>query len=145
MYNNYNATSHSCFLSLLEQKILILILQFTLLMRGKVPTKNEVLKTIAGIIQSTAFLAWSGFSYSMFICLLRYFWIVYDYYFIKNVIWKIAKCNVWIIFCYRNYVTNYNFLTVSFLPSFLSSLTAIILERPSRRTLLCLYVSNIVS
>jgi hypothetical protein len=35
--------------------------------------------------------------------------------------------------------------TVSFLPSFLSSLSAIVIERASRRTLLCLYVSNIAT
>ncbi|XP_020706488.2 transmembrane protein 135-like isoform X2 [Athalia rosae] len=40
---------------------------------------------------------------------------------------------------------SFNILTVSFLPSFISSLAAIIIERPSRRTLLCLYVSNIAT
>ncbi|XP_024938016.1 transmembrane protein 135 isoform X2 [Cephus cinctus] len=40
---------------------------------------------------------------------------------------------------------NFNILTVSFFPSFLSSLSAIVIERPSRRTLLCLYVSNIAT
>lgn len=48
-------------------------------------------------------------------------------------------------FFFRRLLGNFNILTVSFLPSFFSSLTAIILEKPSRRTLLCLYVSNIVS
>lgn len=38
-----------------------------------------------------------------------------------------------------------NILTVSFLPSFLSNIAAILIEKPSRRTLLCLYVSNVVS
>ncbi|KOC60924.1 Transmembrane protein 135 [Habropoda laboriosa] len=86
-----------------------------LLMKGKVPSKGDVKKTILGILQSTAFLSWSAFSYSMFICTLR------------------------------RVLGNFNVLSVSFLPSFLSSLSAIFIERPSRRTLLCLYVSNIVS
>lgn len=87
----------------------------TLLMKGKIPGKNDIIKTILGILQSTAFLSWSGFSYSMFICLLR----------------KILG--------------NFHFYTVSFVPSFLSSFSAILIERPSRRPLLCLYVSNIAT
>ncbi|CAK9815575.1 Transmembrane protein 135 [Anthophora quadrimaculata] len=86
-----------------------------LLMKGKVPSKGDVKKTILGILQSTAFLSWSAFSYSMFICTLR------------------------------RVLGNFNVLSVSFLPSFLSSLSAIFIERPSRRTLLCLYVSNVAT
>ncbi|XP_017880162.1 transmembrane protein 135-like isoform X3 [Ceratina calcarata] len=40
---------------------------------------------------------------------------------------------------------HFNILTVSFFPAFLASFTAILIERPSRRTLLSLYVSNIAS
>lgn len=87
----------------------------TLLMKGKIPSRNDILRTILGILQSTAFLSWSAFSYSMFICLLR----------------KILG--------------NFNVLTVSFIPCFLSAFSAILIERPSRRTLLCLYVSNIAT
>ncbi|KAL0100313.1 hypothetical protein PUN28_019582 [Cardiocondyla obscurior] len=84
-------------------------------MRRKKPTKEDVKKTILGILQSTAFLSWSGFSYSLFICLLR------------------------------RILGRFYMPTVSFLPSFLSSLSAIVIERASRRTLLCLYVSNIAT
>ncbi|XP_053971782.1 transmembrane protein 135-like [Hylaeus volcanicus] len=87
----------------------------TFLMKGKIPSKKDVGRTMAGILQSTAFLSWSSFSYPMFICNLR------------------------------RLLGGFHLLTVSFLPSFLSSLTAILIERPSRRTLLCLYVSNIAS
>lgn len=45
----------------------------------------------------------------------------------------------------RALVGNLNFFTVSFIPSFLSSLVAILVERPSRRGLLSLYVTNVVS
>ncbi|XP_077281833.1 transmembrane protein 135 [Temnothorax americanus] len=85
------------------------------LTRRKVPSKEDIEKTILGILQSTAFLSWSGFSYSLFICLLR------------------------------RMLGRFYIPTVSFLPSFLSSLTAIVIERESRRTLLCLYVSNIAT
>ncbi|XP_032670789.1 transmembrane protein 135-like isoform X2 [Odontomachus brunneus] len=84
-------------------------------MKRRKPTKEDIKKTILGILQSTAFLAWSGFSYSVFICWLS------------------------------RLLGHLNFLTVSFLPSFLSSLTAILIERPSRHSLLCLYVSNIAT
>ncbi|XP_068979823.1 transmembrane protein 135-like isoform X1 [Bombus flavifrons] len=86
-----------------------------LLMKGKIPSKEDIKKTILGLLQSTAFLSWSGFSYSAFICILR------------------------------RILGNFNFLTVSFLPSFLSSLTAIVIERPSRRPLLSLYVANLAT
>ncbi|KYQ52530.1 hypothetical protein ALC60_08391 [Trachymyrmex zeteki] len=85
------------------------------LMRRKKPTKEDVKKTILGILQSTAFLSWSAFSYSMWICLLR------------------------------QALGRFYIPTLSFLPSFLSSLSAIVIERASRRTLLSLYVSNIAT
>jgi len=47
--------------------------------------------------------------------------------------------------CFRRILGRFYLPTVSFLPCFLSSLSAIVIERSSRRTLLCLYVSNIVS
>lgn len=40
---------------------------------------------------------------------------------------------------------NFNFLTVSFIPAFIASVGAIIVERPSRRPLLCLYVANVAT
>lgn len=70
---------------------------------------------LLGILQSTAFLTTSAFSYSFFLCLLRH------------------------------YVGSFNFYTVSFVPSFMSSMCALLLERPSRRGLLCLYVSNVAT
>ncbi|XP_043521043.1 transmembrane protein 135-like [Frieseomelitta varia] len=86
-----------------------------LLMKGKIPSKEDARKTMLGLLQSTAFLSWSAFSYSVFICFLR------------------------------QILGNFNFLTVSFLPSFLSSITAIVIERPSRRPLLSLYVANLAT
>ncbi|KAJ3655471.1 hypothetical protein Zmor_014602 [Zophobas morio] len=87
----------------------------TLLMKGRIPTKDDLKKTVLGVLQSTAFLSGTGFGYSLFLCLLR------------------------------KLLGNFNILSVSFLPAFLSSVFAILIERPSRRTLLCLYVSNVAT
>ncbi|CAG9821510.1 unnamed protein product [Phaedon cochleariae] len=87
----------------------------TLLMKGKIPSKEDIKKTILGIIQSTAFLSGTGFGYSLFLCLLR------------------------------KLLGHFNILTVSAVPVFLSSVFSILIERPSRRTLLCLYVSNVAT
>lgn len=87
----------------------------TLLLKRKIPSRKDFIITLKSIVQSTAFLSCSAFTYSMFICSLR------------------------------RILGDFNILTVSFIPSFLSSFAAIILERPSRRPLLCLYVSNIAT
>ncbi|KAF5281582.1 hypothetical protein FQR65_LT14625 [Abscondita terminalis] len=86
-----------------------------LLMKRKVPNKKDLKRTITGIIQSTAFLSGTGFGYSFFLCTLR------------------------------KLLGNFNFLTVSAAPAFLASVFAILIERPSRRLLLCLYVSNVAT
>ncbi|KAJ8964926.1 hypothetical protein NQ317_014459 [Molorchus minor] len=87
----------------------------TLLMKGRIPTKDDIKKTLYGIIQSTAFLSGMGFGYSLFLCSLR------------------------------KLLGNFNILTVSAIPAFLSSVFSILIERPSRRTLLSLYVSNVAT
>ncbi|EFN87751.1 transmembrane protein 135 [Harpegnathos saltator] len=104
-------------LDALEESLRIYVTLYLLafLMRRKKPTKEDIKKIILDILQSTAFLTWSGFSYSLFVCLLS------------------------------RLLGHVNILTVSYIPSFLSSLTAILIERPSRRPLLCLYVSNIAT
>lgn len=84
-------------------------------MRFRVPTLTDLKRTAFGIIQSTGFLTTSAFTYVLFLCILR-------------------KC-----------FGNYNFFTVSYVPAFMSSMCAILIERPSRRGLLCLYVSNVAT
>ncbi|XP_074042806.1 transmembrane protein 135 isoform X1 [Leptinotarsa decemlineata] len=91
------------------------VYMLTLLMKGKIPSKEDLKKTLYGIIQSTAFLSGTGFGYSLFLCSLR------------------------------RLLGNFNILTVSAIPAFLSSVFSILIERPSRRTLLCLYVSNVAT
>ncbi|XP_050513327.1 transmembrane protein 135-like isoform X2 [Diabrotica virgifera virgifera] len=91
------------------------VYMLTLLMKGRIPTKDDLKKTFFGIIQSTAFLSGTGFGYSLFLCLLR------------------------------KTFGNYNILTVSAIPVFLSSVFSILIERPSRRILLALYVSNVAT
>uniref|UniRef100_A0A1B6FXY6 Transmembrane protein 135 N-terminal domain-containing protein n=2 Tax=Cuerna arida TaxID=1464854 RepID=A0A1B6FXY6_9HEMI len=96
-------------------RIYVTAYMLTLLMRGKVPTKKDIKYIVLGIIQSTAFLSCHAFGYSFTLC------------------------------CLRKAIGNFNFLTVSFIPSFLSSIVAILVERPSRRSLLSLYVTNVAS
>lgn len=87
----------------------------SLMMRGRVPTKRDIKRTIQGIIQSSAFLTTNSFSYVMFVCMLR------------------------------NMIGNFHFITVAYIPAFLASLAAILVERPTRRILLALYVSNVAT
>lgn len=84
-------------------------------MRGRIPKKKDLLRTAQGILQSTAFLTTSAFSFSAYLCLLR------------------------------KLLGGFNILTVSYIPAFMSSLTAILVERPSRRSLLTMYVANVAT
>lgn len=84
-------------------------------MRGRIPKKKDLSRTILGILQSTAFLTTSAFSYSAYLCLLR---------------GVFGGFNIW---------------TASYIPAFMSSFTAILVERPSRRSLLTMYVANVAT
>ncbi|KAL5239737.1 hypothetical protein ACI65C_007147 [Semiaphis heraclei] len=96
-------------------RIYVTTYMLTLLMKGRKPTKKELKRTLLSILQSTAFLSCHAFGFSSAVCLLR------------------------------RLFGKYNVLTVAFLPCFLSSLVAILIERPSRRGLLSLYVTNVAS
>lgn len=84
-------------------------------MRFRIPTLTDLKRTLLGILQSTCFLTTNGFAYSFILCLLRH------------------------------YVGSFNFYTVSFVPAFFTSMIALRIERPTRRGLLCLYVSNVAT
>lgn len=84
-------------------------------MRGRIPRKKDLQRTILGILQSTAFLSVSAVSFSVYLCILR-----------------------------RTF-GGFNLFTGSYVPAFMSSVTAILIERPSRRNLLCLYVANVAT
>jgi N-terminal cysteine-rich region of Transmembrane protein 135 len=84
-------------------------------MRGRIPKKKDLIRTAQGILQSTAFLTTSAFSFSAYLCLLR------------------------------KVLGGFNIMTVSYIPAFMSSLTAILVERPSRRSLLTMYVANVAT
>lgn len=84
-------------------------------MRFRIPTLTDLRRTLQGILQSTAFLTTSAFTYSLFLCLIR------------------------------NTTGSFNFFTASYVPAFMSSMCALAVERPSRRNLLCLYVSNVAT
>lgn len=84
-------------------------------MRGKLPSGRDLRRTVFAIFQSTAFLTTSAFSYCLYLCIIRKYW------------------------------GSLNFYTASYVPAFMSSISAILLERPSRRGMLCLYVSNVAT
>lgn len=89
--------------------------QLSLLMRFRIPSLNDLKRTFWGIVQSTCFLTTNGYTYSLMLCILRH------------------------------YVGSFNFYTASFIPSIISSAIALTIERPTRRGLLCLYVSNVAT
>ncbi|XP_034114725.2 transmembrane protein 135 [Drosophila albomicans] len=96
-------------------RVYTIVYAFSLLMRHRVPTLEDLKRTIQGIIQSTAFLVTNAYTFILYNCLIR------------------------------NLLGRYYFGTVAFVPSFLSSLTAILVERPARRPLLTLYVANVAT
>lgn len=86
-----------------------------MMMRGRIPTKPELQRTILGILQSTLFLTTNAYTFSAFVCVIR------------------------------RLLGRFYFPSVTFIPSFLASYCAIMLERPSRRNLLTFYVANVAT
>lgn len=84
-------------------------------MRFRTPTLTDLKRTLLGIFQSSCFLCTNGFTYSFILCVLRH------------------------------YVGSFNFYTASFVPAFFASAIALAIERPTRRNLLSLYVSNVAT
>lgn len=81
-------------------------------MKQRIPNTTDVKKTILGTLQSSAFLSTNAAAFFMFVCI------------------------------FRNILGKFTFGTLTFYPAFLSSLAAILIERPVRRPLLSLYVAN---
>uniref|UniRef100_A0A182NJB2 Transmembrane protein 135 N-terminal domain-containing protein n=1 Tax=Anopheles dirus TaxID=7168 RepID=A0A182NJB2_9DIPT len=96
-------------------RIYAAVYALSLIMRGRIPTVPELLKTLRGWLQSTAFLTTNAFSYSIIMCTLR------------------------------RVMGSFNFYTASYVPAFLAALISIMVERSSRRALLALYVSNVAT
>lgn len=84
-------------------------------MRRKIPTRKDLRKTALGILQSSAFLVTNAYTFIMFNCLIR------------------------------RLLGGYYLSTIAFVPTFLASLAAIVVERPERRPVLTLYVANVTS
>ncbi|KAK7601865.1 hypothetical protein V9T40_009306 [Parthenolecanium corni] len=96
-------------------RLYVTVYVLALLMKGHKPTAKDIRRTFYGIFQSTAFLGCHAVGFSLLAC------------------------------AFRNIFGHYNFFTFAFLPTFISSWLAILVERPSRRSLLSLYVTNIAS
>ncbi|KAM7364695.1 transmembrane protein 135-like [Cochliomyia hominivorax] len=96
-------------------RVYTMVYLLSMIMRHKIPTREDLRKMVKGILQSTAFLVTNAYTFIMFNCLLR------------------------------NILGQYHFSTVAFWPCFLGSLSAIVVERPQRRPLLALYVANVAT
>lgn len=84
----------------------------SLLIRKRIPTKDDLKNIFLGIIQSAAFLTANGGFFIGFICL------------------------------WRKMFGHWTFLGATFWPTFYASILAYLIERPSRRILLTMYVLN---
>ncbi|XP_017031851.1 transmembrane protein 135 [Drosophila kikkawai] len=96
-------------------RVYTIVYAISLLMRHKVPSLEDLRRTLLGIIQSTAFLVTNAYTFILYNCLLR------------------------------NVLGRYHLSTVAFIPCFFASFSAILVERPARRPLLTLYVANVAT
>uniref|UniRef100_T1P8C9 MoeZ/MoeB domain protein n=1 Tax=Musca domestica TaxID=7370 RepID=T1P8C9_MUSDO len=94
-------------------RVYTMVYALSLVMRGKIPTLDDLKKTVRGILQSTAFLVTNAYGFIMYNCLMRHL------------------------------MGYYTTASVAFLPCFLASLMAIVVEREPRRPMLALYVANV--
>lgn len=119
------------------------LLQLSLLMRCRIPSVSDLKRMFLGILQSTGFLTTSAFTYSFFLCLLRYCMGSFNFYTVSYKAYSLKN------YYYITHITSIIFFSdytqVSYVPAFMSSMCALLLERPSRRGLLCLYVSNVAT
>ncbi|XP_030376286.1 transmembrane protein 135-like [Scaptodrosophila lebanonensis] len=86
-----------------------------LIARLRLPSVQDLRRTVHSILQSMAFLVTTAYGFSLSVCWLR------------------------------KLLGRFYFGTVAFLPTFLTSIAAIIIERPARRIPLALYVANVGS
>ncbi|KAH8306166.1 hypothetical protein KR018_003101 [Drosophila ironensis] len=84
-----------------------------LLLRGRIPTVEDIKRAIASTLQSTAYLSTNASFFILAICWLR------------------------------RLLGNFNVVSAAWLPAFLSSVACLALERPQRRAPLALYVANV--
>nr|XP_036232695.1 transmembrane protein 135-like [Bactrocera oleae] len=96
-------------------RIYTFVYALSLIMRHRLPNLTDLKRTLLGILQSSAFLAFNSYSFIMFNCLLR------------------------------KLIGHYYCATVAFVPCFISSFASILVERPARRPLLTLYVANLAT
>ncbi|KAH8358854.1 hypothetical protein KR093_002898 [Drosophila rubida] len=92
-----------------------MVYSLALLMRRRLPTLLDLKRTIIGILKSSAFLSTNTFGVNLCICLLRLL------------------------------LGRFYFWTIAYIPAFIASFVALLVERPERRTALTLYVANVAS
>jgi len=104
------------FLACFEEglKIYSSVYLLSLALSGKVPSKNGLKGLLRSIVQSAVFLACNGSAFIAMFCIVR-------------------KLN-----------GKLGLYTSALVPSFIASFLAILIERPSRRSPLAIYVTNVV-
>jgi len=105
------------FLACFEEglKIYSSVYLLSLVLSGKVPSKNGLKGLLRSIVQSAVFLACNGSAFIAMFCIVR-------------------KLN-----------GKLGLYTSALVPSFIASFLAILIERPSRRSPLAIYVTNVAS
>ena len=110
--------------------------QLSSLLTGKIPTADSLKKLFFSILQSSCFLCANGTLYIVFFCLLRY---TLACTYLVNVLMTIFYC-----YNYRKMFGNFGFFSISFLPSLFANILGILIEKPSRRPPIAVYVTNVV-
>ncbi|XP_068210009.1 transmembrane protein 135-like isoform X2 [Palaemon carinicauda] len=110
------ASFEICIISFIEScKIYGVVYLLTGLLRLKKMNLERGKRLLKDYLRSSCFLCVNGFGYIGIFCILRHLF------------------------------RHVNFLSASFLPGFLSAFCAILVERPERRSLLAIYVTNVAS
>ncbi|XP_059082593.1 transmembrane protein 135-like isoform X2 [Tigriopus californicus] len=105
--------AESCFWEAL--KIYGAVYGVSTMLKGKIPSREQMRTLIWNTIQSSIFLSVNTGAYISVVCLLR------------------------------RIIGSFNYYTLGWLGAVISSFLAILVERPSRRSLLAVYVSNVAT
>jgi hypothetical protein len=107
--------------------------QLSALLSGKLPNVAQCKRIFSSIVQSSFFLACNGFCFISAFCICRYL-----------LVYKFVITYLIIVMMHRTIFGRFGVLSSGFFPSFIANLIAILVERPTRRPALAIYVTNVV-
>ncbi len=108
--------------------------QLSALLSGKLPNISQCKRIFSSIVQSSFFLACNGFCFISAFCICRYV-----------IVYKFVITYLIILMLHRKLFGRFGLLSSGFFPSFVANIIAILVERPTRRPALAIYVTNVVS